>query len=87
MSTYPSDGLKDHHERGRWCVEGRAGGHDAHQWQPVSFVFEVSGQMPDLDRGRVYCVCMRCHKHTYIKTTWANFWLPPFDFEEVADDE
>jgi hypothetical protein len=61
-----------------------------HAWQPISFVFEsqlldqdgrVRVRQPDTKRGRVYCVCMGCHQHTYIETRWAGFYL-----DEPASD-
>lgn len=68
-----------------------------HQWQPLSFVFEgqlldregrVLIRQPDTEEGRVYCVCMRCHTHTYIVTEWAGFYIPSprVQAEEEADD-
>ncbi len=80
-------------ERGE-CRDGTLYGHE---WQPLSFVFEtqlldaegrVNVRQPDTQRGRVYCVCMKCHQHTYIVTRWAGFFLPdPWveDAEEEAD--
>lgn len=56
----------------------------AHEWQPVSFVFETQlldsqGQVrirqPDIEDGRVYCVCMKCHSHSYIVTRWVGFYI------------
>lgn len=56
-----------------------------HKWVPLSFVFEtqlldqdgrVKIRQPSLTDGRVYCVCMGCHQHTYIVTTWAGFYIP-----------
>ena len=58
----------------------------AHEWQPLSFVFEtqlldgegrVLIRQPDIDRARVYVVCMKCHKHSYIETEWAGFYVSP----------
>lgn len=76
------------------CVDGTMEGHE---WQPLSFVFEgqlldregrVLIRQPDLEAGRVYCVCMKCHQHTYIVTKWANYFLPdPWVEESEADDE
>jgi hypothetical protein len=49
----------------------------AHEWQPVSMVFECqlldeSGRVvirqPDPDRGRVYIVCLLCASHTSMST-------------------
>ena len=78
------------------CVDGDL---DNHVWQPLSFVFEtqllddmgryIIRRQPDIDEGRVYCVCMRCHKHTYIVTKWAGFYLSgPLDrpAEEEPDE-
>lgn len=75
------------------CVDG---GTDGHDWQPLSFVFEtqlldrdgrVAVRQPDTDKGRVYCVCMRCHQHTYIVTKWVGFFLPdPWLEQAEADD-
>ncbi len=55
-----------------------------HSWQPLSFVFETqlldgSGRVqirqPNIDAGRVYCVCMKCHHHTYIETKWVGYFV------------
>ena len=55
-----------------------------HKWQPLSFVFEdqllgregrVQIRQPDIDGGRVYCVCMKCKSHTYNVTSWIGFYL------------
>lgn len=55
-----------------------------HKWIPLSFVFEcqlldVEGRVkirqPDADGGRVYCVCMKCHSHTYMQTKWVGFYI------------
>jgi hypothetical protein len=52
-----------------------------HTWQPLSFSFE-NGSIPDIARGRVYCVCMKCCSHTYIETGWVGFYLnSPDDLE------
>lgn len=75
------------------CVDGDL---DNHVWQPLSFVFEtqlldnmgryIIRRQPDIDEGRVYCVCMRCHKHTYIVTKWVGFYLTsPLD--QPSDEE
>lgn len=65
-----------------------------HKWQPVSFVFETelkaaSGELlarqPDIDNGRVYCVCMKCHGHTYIETGWVGYYLGSPDTLEQAE--
>jgi hypothetical protein len=75
------------------CV---AGDMDTHEWQPLSFVFEtqlldkdgrVNVRQPDIDAGRVYCVCMRCHQHTYIVTKWAGFFLPDPWVLQAEDDD
>lgn len=71
-----------------------------HQWQPLSFVFETqlldgSGRVvvrqPDLEKGRVYAVCMPCRSHTYVETAWVGYYLGyPFMEEEqehYADTE
>lgn len=65
------------------CVSGAG-----HQWQPVSFRFEtemltldatgairLSIRQPDIDEGRVYCVCMACRRHTYVATKFAGHYL------------
>lgn len=68
---------------GTKCDDGQE-----HHWQSVSFVFEtqlldaegrVRIRQPDVEEGRVYCVCMECHSHTYIVTEWAGYHLggPP----------
>jgi hypothetical protein len=55
-----------------------------HNWQPLSFTFEtqmlgsdgrVIARQPDIDTGKVYCVCMKCHSHTYLETKWIGFYL------------
>ena len=55
-----------------------------HRWIPVSFVFEnealdpkgtVLIRQPNVDKGRVYCVCMGCARHTYIETKWIGYCL------------
>lgn len=55
-----------------------------HEWQPVSMRFETQSldahggvliRQPDLERGRVYCVCMKCYGHTYAETRWAGYYL------------
>lgn len=75
-----------------YCVDGSFD----HPWQPISFVFEsqlldrdgrVQVRMPDVKKGRVYCVCMRCHQHTYIETGWANFYVDdPWASEAAQTD-
>jgi hypothetical protein len=54
------------------------------KWIPLSFVFEtqlldpngrVQIRQPNTDKGRVYCVCMGCHQHTYIETKWAGYYI------------
>lgn len=66
----------------------------AHEWQPISFRFEgqlldgngrVLIRQPDLNRGRVYCVCMKCHSHTYIETKWVGYYLTPPGEQEDDD--
>jgi hypothetical protein len=63
-----------------------------HAWQPISFRFEqqlldpegrVQVRQPDPERGRVYVVCMRCHRHTYIETLWAGYCLVRPDDQRV----
>ena len=59
--------------------------HDCeHEWQPVSMVFEtqlldpdgrVMVRQPDLDRGRLYLVCLLCAQHTYMTTNWVGYFL------------
>lgn len=51
-----------------------------HVWTPVSFV--MSHGMPDPDAGRLYCVCMPCHAHTYLITEWVGYCL-----ETPSDDD
>lgn len=57
-----------------------------HKWQPISFVFEsqlrgmegeVRIKQPSLERGRVYCICMKCASHTYIDTKWIQYHITP----------
>lgn len=58
------------------------------KWVPVSFAFEtqllgprgeVQIRQPNIDKGRVYVVCMGCHAHSYIETRWAGYYLAPGD--------
>ena len=52
---------------------------DFHAWQPISFRFEqqmLDAEGPDPECGRVYVVCMGCHRHTYIETRWAGRHAP-----------
>jgi hypothetical protein len=69
-----------------------------HDFQPVSMVFEtqmldgdgrVLVRQPDLARGRVYCVCMKCHGHTYAETRWVGYYLADGDdpVQGSSDDE
>ena len=53
-----------------------------HRWIPLSrceLMLDPEGRVqirqPDIDHGRVYCVCMGCHQHTYIETKWVGFYL------------
>ncbi len=57
---------------------------DVHAWQPISFQFERQAignngtsldRVPNPERARVYVVCMRCHRFTYIETLWAGYCL------------
>lgn len=32
-------------------------------------------RQPDLEQGRVYCVCMKCASHTYVVTPFIGFYL------------
>lgn len=101
MSTRRGDGLGRANRLGNdpdWphpptaCEEGAE-----HEWQPLSFVFEsqlldgegrVLIRQPSTGAGRVYCVCMKCHSHTYIVTEWVGFYLPDPDTErEEAEDD
>lgn len=62
-----------------------------HEWQPVSFAFEtqllddqgrVKIRQPDLANGRVYCVCMKCLGHTYVRTGYVGYYIgSPDDLE------
>ncbi len=56
-----------------------------HDWQPLTFVLEVRGQMPDPERGRVWLVCVSCHSHTHMDTKWVDFYLP--SPEELAEEQ
>lgn len=88
MSTYRLPPYEQGH-----CVDGDLYGHD---WRPLSFVFEtqlldndgrVRIRQPDTEKGRVYCVCMRCHQHTYMVTRRAGFFIPdPWTLEAESDD-
>ncbi len=62
-----------------------------HKWQPISFVFEsqvldkdgrVLIRQPDLVDAKVYCVCMKCLSHSYVKTGWINYYLGSPDLLE-----
>lgn len=73
------------------CVDGTE-----HAWQPVSFRFEsqlldeqgrVQIRQPSIHEARVYLVCMGCHSHTYIETTWVGYWLPPPERPEPDEDD
>jgi hypothetical protein len=76
----PDDQLKsDWYEIARNCK---------HNWQPVSFVFEsqilgdegrVLIRQPDCTGGKVYCVCTKCHSHSYMETVYVGYRLssPP----------
>jgi hypothetical protein len=75
------DGGADTDQSATQCPKSPSG---EHQWQPLSFVFETqmldgSGRVvvrqPDLDKGRVYVVCMPCRSHTYIETAWVGYYL------------
>lgn len=64
-----------------------------HNWEPVSFRFEsqmldrqgrVLIRQPDIEEGRVYCVCMKCHQHTYIVTNFVGYY---FVLDEHMDEE
>lgn len=55
-----------------------------HEWEPLSFVFEsqlldrdgrVQIRQPDIDNGRVYCLCMKCCSHTYVDTRWVGYHI------------
>ncbi len=63
-----------------------------HKWKPLSFVFETRGErpfawQPDVEAGRVYCVCMKCASHTYVTTQWVGFYLGGDRCKEEEDDE
>lgn len=69
-----------------------------HQWQPLSFVFEtqlldglgrVEIRQPDIDKARVYAVCMPCRSHTYVETAWVGYYLgrPWLEEEEARDGD
>jgi hypothetical protein len=57
-----------------------------HEWQPVQMRMEVDGFMPDLAKGRVYCVCMKCCGHTYIETGWVGYYIGSPDLLEDDDE-
>jgi len=47
-----------------------------HNWHPVQFRMEIGDrEMPDMAKGRVYCVCMKCCGHTYIETGYVGYYL------------
>ena len=55
-----------------------------HAWKPLSFAFETElrrpdgtllARQPDVDEGRVYCVCRKCYRHTYFKTKWLGGYI------------
>ena len=65
-----------------------------HKWQPLSFVFEtqlldkdgrVLIRQPDLAESKVFCVCMKCFSHTYVKTAWVGFNIGSPDILEEYD--
>lgn len=85
-----ADWLINTGRRGDECVDGAE-----HVWQPVSFVFEsqlldgngrVQIRQPAIHGGRVFLVCMPCHSHTYIETTWVGYWLPPTERFDPDDE-
>ena len=77
----------------KWSKE--IAGKCKHKWQPISFVFETqmldsSGRVlmkaPDINSGRVYCVCMKCYSHTYVKTGWVGYYIGSPDLLEEPDE-
>lgn len=71
-----------------------------HDWVPVSFSFETRAvwtgdanhrymvaPQPDLETGRVYCVCMACASHTYVETSWINHRLYGSQDRDPATDD
>lgn len=85
-----ADWLRNTDRRSTECADGAE-----HSWQPVSFRFETqllddSGRVqirqPDLHEGRVYLVCMDCHSHTYIQTTWVGYWIQPPEQDDEGEE-
>lgn len=69
------------HPVGSGCIDGDLYAHD---WQPLSFVFEsqlldsegrVLIRQPDIDEARVYCVCMKCRGWSYAVVDFVGFFL------------
>lgn len=56
-----------------WVCSGTDSGE--HVWTPVTFSMEL-GTLPHPEHGRVYCVCVPCHAHTYMITKWVGYCLP-----------
>ena len=67
----------------KWAKE--IAGKCKHEWQPVSFSFELE-TVPDLNKGRVYCVCMKCCSHSYIETGYVGYYLNSPDLLEEDDE-
>lgn len=66
-----------------------------HEWNPLSFVFEtqllddvgrVRVRQPDIKKGRVFLVCVKCASHTYMQTEWVGFRLEGSLDREPDDD-
>lgn len=77
----------------KWMKE--IAGNCDHDWKPVSFVFEsqlldkdgrVQIRQPDITKGRVYCVCMKCCGHTYMETGWVGYYINSPDILEHPED-
>lgn len=75
----------DNQEKSKWDQIAR---NCKHNWQPISFVFEsqllgnegrVLVKQPNCTAGKVYCVCMKCHSHSYVETVYVGYRLnsPP----------
>lgn len=54
-----------------------------HKWQPVQMVLEKADRsIPDIVKGRCYCVCMKCMGHTWIETGYVGYYIGSPDLLE-----
>jgi hypothetical protein len=56
-----------------------------HEWQPLNIHIKEHGQ-PDMNNAKVWCVCMKCCSHTYIKTAWVGFYIGSPDLLEEPEE-